>query len=603
MVLTLTANNEDRIVTWVMDQTFAVYEQYLLVSIANNNVMDMVKITLLSDATSADLSQFGKSSKVLVKLEQLDVTGNTLKSPTITLPALQIPLTPTLVSATGINKGIVVSFTVPQGSPSATQAVVIVTDLTDMASIEKTMPSVMVNGSYQVSVTSAEMPIIQENTSTSYEISVMLRNSAGDSDVSNVLSASLSNYPDEPNLLSVVSGGSGSAIATWTAPADNMFWNTSAITLYVYPTSNPFSVTPHPVTPYSATSKTITGLTNGTSYSFYVKYSNFYGEGEKSNTIAFTPYGTPSKVGDFNVYGYIDPITLASYQAQPRNLTLTGAIITSRTPPNATSYTMAENGLTITGYNIYREFGALLRFVPFQSLDSGAMSFPIPYIYFGDETTPLGTTSKFMCKTVGVSADNVTVESEPFLSSFTFHSNPLAVTNLVASGLDKSISLSWSASTTKGHPIQRYSIRNSSNEELFSTTSTNYSIANLANGMAQTYTVVAITQSDRFTANNTYDTIESNNNPSATATPHRAPVINSVTISGLTMILSITDNGLPATNVTAFAVDNTGISAIIQQQLINNQVTFNAPLTSINSYMVFVTNSANQMSNILYQVA
>ena len=337
-----------------------------------------------------------------------------------------------------------------------------------------------------------------------------------------------------------------------------MFWNTSAITLYVYPTSSPSSVTPHPVTPYSTTSKTITGLTNGTSYSFYVNYSNFYGEGEKSNTIAFTPYGTPSKVGDFNVHGYIKPTTLASYQAQPRNLSLTGVIITSRTPPNATLYTMAENGTTITGYNIYTEFGALLTFVPFQPLDSGTnMSFTTPYNYFGDGTTPLGTTSKFKWKTVRVSADNVTVESEPFLSSFTLHSNPLTVTNLIASGLDKSISLSWSASTTKGHPVQRYSIRNSSNEELFSTTSTNYSIANLANGVVQTYTVVAITQSDRFTANNTYDTIESNDNPSATATPHRAPVINSVTISGLTMTLSITDNGLPATNVTAFAVDNT----------------------------------------------
>ena len=189
MVLTLTANNDDRIVTWVMDQTFAVDEQYLLVSIANNNVMDMVKIILSSDATSADLSQFGKSSKVLVKLEQLDVTGNTLKSPTITLPALQIPLTPVLESAFGIDDGIVALFTVPTGSPPATQVIMIVNNLDDMASIEKTMPSVMVNGFYKVSVTSAEMSIIQVNSSSSYEVSLMLRSDACDSDVSNVLSA------------------------------------------------------------------------------------------------------------------------------------------------------------------------------------------------------------------------------------------------------------------------------------------------------------------------------------------------------------------------------------------------------------------------------
>jgi len=67
-----------------------------------------------------------------------------------------------------------------------------------MASIEKTMPAIMVNGSYQVSVTSAEMSIIQENSSSSYEITLFLRNAAGDSDVSNVLSATPSNLPNTP---------------------------------------------------------------------------------------------------------------------------------------------------------------------------------------------------------------------------------------------------------------------------------------------------------------------------------------------------------------------------------------------------------------------
>jgi hypothetical protein len=175
--------------------------------------------------------------------------------------------------------------------------------------------------------------------------------------------------------------------------------------------------------------------------------------------------------------------------------------------------------------------------------------------------------------------------------------------NLVATGLNEAISLSWNASVTNGFPIQKYSIRNSSNVELFNTTSTQYLITGLTNGIAQTYKIVAVTQSDRVIGTNNINTIESENSPSATATPHKAPVIDNVSINGLVMTLSITDNGLPASNVVAFAVDATGHSAIIQQTLVNNTVTFASPLTNIASYMVFVTNSANQMSNIKYVVA
>jgi len=266
---------------------------------------------------------------------------------------------------------------------------------------------------------------------------------------------------------------------------------------------------------------------------------------------------------------------------------------------------MSGNGATITGYNIYTQFGALLQFVPYQELQSGnTQPFNITGDYFGDGTTPLGSTFNYQCRTVAVSADGVTVLSDPVVSIFTLHSNPLAVTDLTAVGLDQSISLSWTASTTRGNPIQKYSIRNSSNVELYNTTSTNFTISNLANGLAQTYKVVAVTQSDRTYLEASNQNVESQNNPSATAIPHKAPVIDNVTINGLVMTLSITDNGLPATNVTAFAVDNTGNSAIIQQPLgSNNQVTFSAPLANITSYMVFVTNSTNKMSNIKYLVA
>uniref|UniRef100_A0A6C0E4Y4 Fibronectin type-III domain-containing protein n=1 Tax=viral metagenome TaxID=1070528 RepID=A0A6C0E4Y4_9ZZZZ len=608
MSIHLVANNteQSRTVSWTMDLTFVLVEQYLLVSDATSIIGDITKVTLAPTETFANLSSFPKNSKLIVTLTQVDANLGTRKSLAVTLDSLQIPLRPTLVSATGIDKGIAVSFTVPEDSPTATQLVIILTNaIDDMASFETAMPSLGANGRYELSVTSEEMSIIQDNDPTPYEVSIMLRSNNGDSDVSNVLSATPSNLPNAPNLISVETGGSGSATATWDAPIDSAYWTATAVTLYVYNNST-FSTTEHLVTPLTSTSKTINYLTNGTSYSFYLKYSNAVGEGQSSNTTSFTPYDKPDPVGDFTVAGFISSQNLSIYQTTPSQyLVVFGRITTTRTTPNATTYTMNGNGATITGYNIYNDSGALLQFFPYQELQSGDTQFlNITTNYFtGNGLIPIGSTFNYYCRTVAVSADGVRVLSDPVTAIFTVHSNPLAVTDLTAVGLDQSISLSWSASITRGNPIQIYSIRDINNVEVSNTTSTNYTITNLPNGVAQTYTVVAVTQSDRQIATNLYESVESQDSPSATATPHKAPVIENVTINGLVMTLSITDNGLPATNVTAFAVDNTGNSAIIQEALRNNnQVTFRAPLTNITSYMVFVTNSPNKMSNIVYQV-
>ena len=600
----------DRIVTWTMDANFVVEEQYLLVTVATNNTMDLTKIHIPSTATSYDLSSFGKFHKILVKLEQVSPTGDVLKSSTITLPALQIPHKPTLVTVIGINDGLVASFNIDANSPLATQVVMIVTDLDDMATIEKTMPQVKVNGQFQVTVTSADMALIQANANKNYEVSLLLRNNVGDSEVSIVLSATPTNLPNAPTLLSVSRDGNDVAAATWSPPNDSAYWTATNVDIFYYKTVEASTLlesqhTKQAVTPVTATMATITGLTNGTSYSFYVKYSNSYGLGEKSNTMTFTPYGLPDPVGDFIVDGYINPTNLASYQSNPRNLQLNGTIITSRTTPNARPYTMNANGATITGFNIYNELGALLTFVPFQSLPSGVgQGFNFSGALFGDDITPLGSTFTYGCRTVAITADGVTVLSNLVNTTFTLHSNSLPVTNLIAIGLDQAINLSWNASITKGKPILRYSIRDANNFEVFNTQSTTYTIPNLINGVANTFSVVAVTESDRLLANTVFSTVETLNNLSVTATPFKAPVINSVSINNLTMTLNITANGLPATNVTVFAVDSNSISAFIQEPLVNNQVSFTGTqLTNIASYMVFVTNSAGKMSNIMYQVA
>src|SRR5262249_22107174 len=80
----------------------------------------------------------------------------------------------------------------------------------------------------------------------------------------------------------------------------------------------------------TALSCTVTGLSNGTSYSFTVKASNTVGAGANSNTLNATPATTPAAP------------TLDSATAGTNNVTLNWTAPTN------------NGGSTITGYKLYR---------------------------------------------------------------------------------------------------------------------------------------------------------------------------------------------------------------------------------------------------------
>ena len=149
-----------------------------------------------------------------------------------------------------------------------------------------------------------------------YYFWVVAHNAQGDSAASNSLTATPGiSVPDAPTSLSSTATGDGSIDVSWTAP---VYDGGSAIVRYdVYYTATAYITS-------TATSCSITGLTNGTPYTVFVKAYNAQGEGLASNTITATPYTVPSK---------------------PTNVAVTGAASVTWTAP-------ANNGSTITSYTV-----------------------------------------------------------------------------------------------------------------------------------------------------------------------------------------------------------------------------------------------------------
>ncbi len=124
---------------------------------------------------------------------------------------------------------------------------------------------------------------------TTYCFVVKATNPGGDSAASNEISAVPQSVPGAPTNVTAVAGN-GEATVSFTAPADN---GGSPITGYVV-TSDPDNITATGI----ATTITVTGLTNGTAYTFSVQASNGVGYGMASAASnAVTPY-SPSSGGD-----------------------------------------------------------------------------------------------------------------------------------------------------------------------------------------------------------------------------------------------------------------------------------------------------------------
>jgi predicted phage tail protein len=177
----------------------------------------------------------------------------------------------------------------------------------------------------------------------------------------------------------------------------------------------------------------VSGLTNGTTYSFTVKALNDVGEGTASNEASATPEST----GPADVPG---PVTI---EALPGD----GSATVNWTPPDS------DGGSPVTGYNVYvaTTSGAELLPVNASPIPSAVTSFPVTGL-------TNGTTYYFLVKAVNDVGEG-SASNEASTTPSALAGPPGPPVDLTATPADGSARLHWSPPVPDGGtPITGYNV-------------------------------------------------------------------------------------------------------------------------------------------------
>jgi hypothetical protein len=204
------------------------------------------------------------------------------------------PAAPTGVTATAAQGSATVTWTAPSPGTSPITSYTITPYIGTTA-----QPATTVTGSPPPSPPATSATIAGLTNGTTYTFKVTATNAVGSgpaSAPSNAVTPSAPTAPAAPSTPTATPGNAGATV-TWSAPAaDGSPITSYTITPYIGTTAQPATtVTGSPPPSPPATSATIAGLTNGTTYTFKVTATNAIGTGPASvASNAVTPSATMS---------------------------------------------------------------------------------------------------------------------------------------------------------------------------------------------------------------------------------------------------------------------------------------------------------------------
>jgi titin len=428
----------------------------------------------------------------------------------ITLP--DVPGAPTGVTATPGNASAMVSWTPPASNGGAT-----ITGYTAIASPGGAM--------VRSTGTTATFPALTNGQS--YTFTVFATNSIGNGPASAPSAAiTPATVPGAPTGV-YASPGNAMATVYWTAPASNGGASITGYTVTVVQTGATFSTT-------GATSTVVTGLANGTSYTFTVTATNWAGTGPASTaSVAITPATVP---------GVPTGVTATAGDAS--------ATVTWTAPTST-------GGAPITGYTV-------------TVVQTGAT-----FSTTGPTTTTVTGLTDGATYTFTVYATNEVGNGTPSAPSspITIPTVPGAPTGVLATAGIRQAMVSWTAPANGGDPITQYTVTVVQTGATFTTTgATTTTVTGLLNGGTYTFTVFATNVVGNGPASTPSTAITLPDVPGA---PTGVSAVASAGQATVTWTAPLSTGGLPITGYTvtsspgSVVVTTTGATSAIVTGLTN----------------------------------
>jgi putative cell wall-binding protein len=286
---------------------------------------------------------------------------------------------------------------------------------------------------------------------TTYTLSVVAKNAVGTSPsgVSNpVTPRSVVTVPDAPRSVTA-SPGNAQATVSWTAPASDGGTPVTGYTVTASPGGKSVTVGG------SARSATITGLTNGASYTFAVKAVNAAGSSPAATSTPVTPRTVPSA-----------PTTVAGAPGNAR------ATVTWSAPAS-------NGGAAITGYRVTANPGGKV-----VQADAASRSAVVTGLTNGTKYT-------FTVAAVNAAGTGATASTGPV----TPRTVPGAPTSLAFTPGDGKVTISWAVpSSDGGSPITGYTVTTTPGGSTVTAAASarSVTVTGLSNGTSYTFAVKAV---------------------------------------------------------------------------------------------------------------